>query len=174
MDKREMEKIAALVIASAVICLSLSGIKDWQTVGIYAGCGCWGRLLYSFFHANVLHAALNAWCLISIVFIYDIKIWRLLLSFVIAITVPVGIISRVVGGFTDPTVGLSGVVFVLFGTMSFEVLRKWYYQMWMLIYLAAGFLFPNTNAWLHLYCYLAGLVIALLNKPIKINGNGKQ
>lgn len=174
MDRRKVEKVTALSIASVVVCLSLCGIDDWQVVGLYSGCGWWGRLLYSFFHANVLHAALNAWCLVSIVFIYDIKIWRLLLSFVMAITVPVGIISRVVGEFTAPTVGLSGVVFVLFGTLSFEVLRKWYYQMWMLIYLAAGFLFPNTNAWLHLYCYLAGLVIALLNKPIKCNGNGKQ
>lgn len=174
MDKRKVEKITALVIGVAVVCLSFSGIKDWQTVGIYAGCGWWGRLLYSFFHANLLHATLNAWCLVSIVFIYDIKMWRLLLSFAIAATVPVGIISRVVGGFITPTVGLSGVVFVLFGTLSFEVLRKWYYQMWMLFYLAVGFLFPNTNAWLHLYCYLAGLTIALLNKPIKINGNGKQ
>ena len=169
-----MEKIAALAIAAAVMGLSLSGIKDWQTVGLYPGCGWRGRLLYSFFHANLLHAALNAWCLVSMVFIYDIRIGRLLLSFVLAVTVPVGIINRVVGGFTLPTVGLSGVVFVLFGSLSFEVLRKGYYQMWMLVYLAAGFLSPNTNAWLHLYCYLAGLAMALLNKPIKINGNGKQ
>lgn len=168
MDKRKVEKITALVIGVTIICLSLSGARDWQTVGIYAGCGWKGRLLYSFFHANILHATLNAWCLISIVFLYDVTLWRLLLAFIIAATVPVGLINHILGGFASPTVGLSAIVFVLFGTLSFEVLRKMYYQMWMLFYLAVGFLFPNTNAWLHLYCYLAGLVIALLNKPVKI------
>ena len=32
MDKRKVEKITALVIGVAVVCLSFSGIKDWQTV----------------------------------------------------------------------------------------------------------------------------------------------
>lgn len=169
MDRRKIEKIAALVIGVAVVCLSFSpDINDWYSVGVYAGCGWEGRLLYSFFHVNVIHAVLNAWCLISIVFIYNIKMSRLLLSLVIAITVPVGIINSVVGGFTTPTVGLSGVIFVLFGTLSFEVQRKLYYQIWMLFYLVAGFIFPNTNAWIHLYCYVVGLAMALLNKPIII------
>lgn len=167
MEKRKTEKITALVISAIVIYLSLSTTRNWEAVGIHAGCGWKGRLLYPFFHANILHAALNAWCLVSIVFLYDVKMWRLLISFVIAATVPARMIS-LVGDFTTPTVGLSGLVFVLFGSLSFEVQRKWYYQMWMLFYLAAGFLFPNTNAWLHLYCYLGGLAIALLNKPVRI------
>lgn len=169
MGRRKMEKITALLIAVVVICLSLYNIEDWHSVGIYADCGLRGRVIYPFFHANILHALLNAWCLLSLVFIYDIKIGRLLLAYIIAVTIPITALSSIVGGMVSPTVGLSGVVFALFGTISFEVVRKWYYQAWMISYLAIGFLFPNTNAWLHLYCYLVGLLVSLLNKPIKVH-----
>lgn len=166
MDKRKKEKITALLISAVVVLLPLLVSPEWNEVGIYSGCRLQGRLLYSFFHANILHAVLNAWCLLSLVFVYDISCWRMLLAYVIAVTVPVDTLSSFIN-MASPTVGLSAVVFVLFGSISFEVVRKWYYQGWMLLYLVVGFLFPNTNAWLHLYCYLAGLLVALLNKPVK-------
>lgn len=171
MDKRKMEKTSALLITVTVVCISLLYTADWSSVGIYAGCAWQNRLLYPFFHANILHASLNAWCILSMIFIYDISITRLILSFIIAITIPIDTISSLIGSMNVPTVGLSGVVFILFGSISFEVKRKWYYQIWMSFYLIVGFLFPNTNAWLHLYCYLAGLVVALFNKPIVICDN---
>ena len=139
MDTRKMEKITALVISTIVVGLSFFKVWDWQTVGIYAGSDIAGRVLYPFFHANILHASLNSWCLLSMVFIYDIGIWRLVLAYIIA---------------------------VIFGSISFEVLRKQYYQLWMIFYLTAGFLFPHTNAILHLWCYMLGFLVALLNKPI--------
>ena len=162
MDTRKVEKITAIAVALSAMCLSVCGIDDWQSVGIYAGCGLWNRLLYPFFHSSIVHAALNAWCLLSVVFIYDVSRLRLLFAYAIAATVPVGAFSMAM-----PTVGLSGVVFVLFGSLSFEVRRKAYYQMWMLFYLATGFMFPYTNARLHLYCYVIGVVAGMLNKPIK-------
>lgn len=167
MDARKVEKITALLISAMIVCLSFSGEWDWQTVGIYAGSNMPGRLLYPFFHTNMFHALLNSWCLLSIIFIYDIGIGRLLSAYMIAVTVPVDTL----GYFTtmdSPTVGLSGLVFALFGSISFEVLRKQYYQLWMLFYLVAGFLFPGINAVLHLWCYVLGLIMALLNKPVKI------
>ena len=94
------------------------------------------------------------------------------MAYVIAVTVPVDTLGSFIN-IASPTVGLSAVVFVLFGSISFEVVRKWYYQGWMLLYLVVGFLFPNTNAWLHLYCYLAGLLVALLNKPVKSRQYGR-
>lgn len=172
MDKRKKEKIAALLISAVVALLPLLVSPEWKEVGIYAGCSLQGRFLYSFFHANMLHALLNAWCLLSLVFIYDISIGRILLAYIIAVTIPVDTLGSFIN-MTSPTVGLSAVVFVLFGSISFEVARKWYYQAWMLFYLVVGFLFPNTNAWLHLYCYLAGLVVALLNKPVDYGHYGR-
>lgn len=163
MDKKKAGKISALVISILVFCLALQHVDNWEAVGIYSGCGLTCRVLYTFYHANLLHALLNAWCLLSVVFIYDTSVWRLLIAYIIACTIPAVCLSDV------PTVGLSGVVFALFGSISFEVERKAYYQLWMLAYLVVGFLFPNTNAWVHLYCYIVGLLVALLNKPVKLD-----
>ena len=162
MDKKKAAKAMSLLVSILVFCLSLQDMTDWYVVGIYTGCGLGCRMLYPFYHANVLHATLNAWCLLSVIFIYDISLWRFFLSYIIAVTIPSFCLSVI------PTVGLSGVVFALFGSISFEVQRKAYYQLWMLAYLVAGFLFPNTNALVHLYCYMAGGAVALLNKPVKI------
>ncbi|MFI3293100.1 MAG: rhomboid family intramembrane serine protease [Rikenellaceae bacterium] len=168
MEKRKVEKSATLILGVVVICLSFVRI-DSHIVGIYPNCHLLGRVLYPLFHANLLHATLNIWCLLSLVFMYNIRTWRLLLSYVISATVPIGCIASLWGGSQLPTIGLSGVVFVLFGSISFEVSRKWYYQMWMVAYIVIGFFNQGVNAWLHLYCYIIGLVIALLNKPIKID-----
>lgn len=163
MDKKKIGKVSALIVALLVLVLALQGTHDWSVVGIYPGCRLSCRVLYPFYHAGLLHALLNAWCLLSITFIHDITLWRLSLAYVIATTIPSLCLSH------TPTVGLSGLVFVLFGSISFEVGRKLYYQSWMLLYLIVGFLLPGTNAWVHLYCYAAGVAVALLNKPIKIS-----
>lgn len=162
MDKTKAGKITSLIISIIICSLTLQNTLDWSLVGIFLGCEPTSRLLYPFYHANILHATLNAWCLLSVVFIYDITIWRLLLMYIIATLIPDFCLSTV------PTVGLSGVIFALFGSISFNVERKLHYQLWMLAYLVAGFLLPNTNALLHLYCYIGGVAVAILNKPIKI------
>nr|DAV37222.1 MAG TPA: Rhomboid family [Caudoviricetes sp.] len=168
MDRRKIEKITSLLIAVIIVSLSIFCKFDWKDVGIYSGCNLQCRLLYPFFHANVLHAVLNAWCFISIIFIYDVSIWRIFIAYLVAVFIPIDTIDSLIGGYSSPTVGLSGVIFFLFGSISFEVLRKWYYQMWMLFYIIIGFIFPNTNAWIHLFCYCVGFLFSLLNKPIKI------
>ena len=168
MDKKKAAKATSLLISIIVFCLSLQDMADWSAVGIFTGCGLGCRMLYPFYHANLLHATLNAWCLLSVIFIYDISLWRLAFAYIIAISFPVDALACLGVEVLDPTVGLSGVVFAIFGSISFEVQRKAYYQLWMLAYLVAGFLFPNTNALVHLYCYLAGGAVALLNKPVKI------
>lgn len=165
MAERKVEKIAALVIGTAVVILAVVVSPDWNGVGIQAGCALSGRLLYPFFHANILHAALNVWCLLSLVFIYDITALRLLMAYIVAASVPVDTLGTFVC-MAHPTVGLSGMVYFLFGSISFEVSRRRYFQLCMAFYIVFGFLFPNTNAWLHLYCYLVGLSVALLNKPV--------
>ena len=161
---RKVGKITALVLSILVCSLSLITIENWGLVGAYTGCGPLRRAIYPFFHVNIIHAALNVWCLLSVVFIYNITIWRILFAYIVALSIPNLFLSY------TPTVGLSGVVFALFGSISFEVGRKQYYQIWMGAYLVLGFLSPNTNAWIHLYCYVVGLAYALLLKPIKIKG----
>lgn len=165
MGTGKVEKVAAIVIALLVTVLSFLQVADWHSVGIYSHCHLSARLAYPFFHANLFHALLNAWCLLSMVFIYKVSLLRMLFAYTVAVTMPVDTLGAFLP-FNNPTVGLSGVVYVLFGTISFEVARKRYFQCWMLFYIAVGFFFPNANAWLHLYCYLFGFIAALLNKPI--------
>lgn len=169
MVRNKTAKVTSLVIGILIIAIAfLSSYFDIPSFGIYAGCEWYGRLAYPFFHANILHAILNVWCLLSLVFIYDISIWRMLFAYVVAISIPVDSLANAIAMMNAPTVGLSGVVYVLFASISFEVVRKWYYQAWMAFYIGVGFLFPYTNAWLHLYCYIVGFGYALLNRPIKI------
>ncbi|WP_311561249.1 rhomboid family intramembrane serine protease [Prevotella bivia] len=166
--RRKKEKATSLLLALTVIVLSLTGFSDWSSIGIHAG-GSWvGRLLYPFFHASVVHASLNTWCFICLMFIYDIKLTRVFVAYIVSVSFPIDTLSSFISFPPLPTVGMSGVVFFLFGSISFEVRKKLYYQSWMLFYLIVGFFFPNTNAWLHLYCYLCGVVFSLLNYPITI------
>lgn len=162
MEKEKNGKVAALITTVIVLVLALRQRHDWADVGISLEARSTTRMLYHFYHASVLHAALNCWSLLSVVFLYEISLSRMLTAYAVAASVPAVCLSH------HPTVGLSGVIFVLLGTISFEVKRKRYYQSWMIAFIAIGFLFPNTNAWVHLYCYLAGVIAALLNKPIKV------
>lgn len=168
MDARKVEKIAAVVIALLATVLSFFHTADWSSVGIYAHCPLPGRFLYPFFHANIFHAVLNSWCLLALVFTYDITFWRLVAAYIVAASIPVDTLGELLP-LGNPTVGLSGVVYMLFGSISCEVVRKRYYQAWMCFYIGIGFFYPNTNTWLHLYCYVAGLVWALLNCPFYRN-----
>lgn len=163
MDEKKGCKVAALLISVAVVFLALQDITDWSSVGIFDGCGLRSRLLYPFFHVGIIHALLNVWCMLSVVFVYNVSLSRLIFGYIAALSIPTCCLSVV------PTVGLSGLVFALFGSISFEVGRRLYYQLWMATYIIIGFLFPNTNAWIHLYCYIVGLLVALLNKTVKLD-----
>lgn len=166
MDQRKIEKITCLAVASLSIVMSFLHIADWHTVGIYSHCPLYCRLIYPFFHANILHVLLNSWCLIALIFIYDITMLRIAIAYIIAVTFPIDSISDLIHS-TSVTIGMSGMIYALFGSISFEVKNKLHYQSLMFFYICIGFVVPGANALIHLYCYLCGLIIALLNKPIR-------
>lgn len=89
------------------------------------------------------------------------------MAYAVAVTFPISTITKMLHIENTPTVGLSTAIFFLFASITFEVQRKWYYQSWMMAYLALGFIAPHTNAWMHLYGYICGLIYALINYPIK-------
>lgn len=162
MDTTKTAKIISLITCCLVICLSVLGTSDNGISGVYKGCGWVERMCYHFMHANIFHTLMNVWCLLSIVFMYNVTLWRFATAFAIAVSIPEICLLHI------PTIGLSGVIFALMGSISFEVERKLYYQAWIFAYLALGFVIPNVNAWLHVYCYLVGVAVALINKPIRI------
>lgn len=115
------------------------------------------RLSYPFFHASIFHAALNAWCLLSVVFLYDISFPRLLAALIAGAAVPDCCLS------STPTVGLSCLCFFLLASITPRVPRKRYYSASLLFYIAIGFLFPSVNPLIHLYGYFAGLAFGLIS-----------
>ena len=166
MDKEKDGKVTALATVAVVMALSLVGNIDWRAVGVYPSCPAVNRLTYQFFHTSPLHAAVNAWCVLSVVFIHKVSLQRLMFAYTASAFVP----ANTIGMFAEwntPTVGLSGVAYALLGTITFNVARKRYFQSCMAVYITLGFVLPKVNAWLHLYCYLCGLALACLNKPIR-------
>lgn len=165
MDREEKTKIATLIIASVLIAIQLFDVNLYN-VGIACNSPWWTRLTYHFFHASFLHVVLNAWWLIALVFIYDISYKSLMAAFTLACMIPNCCLSDV------PTVGASGLIFVLFGAISFMVKQKTYYQACMATTMLLGFLIPQSNAWIHVFCYAEGLMMGVINKPINIKRNG--
>lgn len=162
MVRGKIEKSTALFLAGLILLLSLVYVPDWSAVGVFRGASLLSRLGYSFFHVSILHASLNAWCFLSIIFIYEVSWRRLLMAYLIAVCVPEFILSPSL----YPTVGLSAVCFALFGLIAFSVSRKLYYHFCMTLYILLGFLLPFVNGWIHLYSYLAGLFVGFLVMPI--------
>lgn len=160
MLRRKKTKIAALLISIAIIILTFTDIKPGD-VGLYCGCPLQNRLLYHFFHANVIHLSLNVWCLLSCVFLADVSAPALLFAYAIACTVPVS------SG--TPTVGLSGVCFALLGFIMWNVKKKLSYNFSIFLCIATPLvLLPHAvNNMLHAYCYavavIAGAVLKLCN-----------
>ena len=161
MVPRKIQKAAGLWIALVIILSAIFFVPDWNVVGVTKGSTIAQRLGYSLFHASLFHACINAWCLLSILFLYDVTWMRLSLAFLIAVAVPDFVLS------STPTVGLSAVCFALLGMIAYDVKRKIYYNACMATYLTLGFIFPMVNGWLHLYSYAAGLLVGLLNMPIQ-------
>lgn len=180
MVRGKKAKTAALVIAAACITASLAGTLapfDLKAVGISAGCTVQARMAYPFFHASIMHALINCWCLLSIVFVYNVSVTALITAYVIAAAYPVETICSVFPGMTDTgahTVGLSAVCFALMGQVSFQTGRRVLFHSWILAFVAMGFLLPPLCAHLgipiaasdnvlHIYCYVSGLTVGFLN-----------
>lgn len=155
-EEKNTARTLALIIAAVVLILHCLDIP-LDEVGLSSDAPCYTALTYSFFHVSFLHAALNAWCLLSLVFGYGVSLNKMLIAYIIAILCPAT--SDI------PTVGLSGVCFALIGMVS--VGRNYIFLLFVAAILALGFFFPQSNGWLHLLCYLAGLIVGLLNMPIR-------
>jgi len=146
-------KWTALAIGAAALVLS-----PFDGSGIHVGCSLLARVSYPIFHVNLLHAFCNAWCLISLVFLYDLPWWKLALAFFIAISIPPLPLLLT----STPIVGMSGACFALMGLVVPIVRSKVMLLGWINLFLALGFLFPNVAAWVHVYCFVVGLLAGLI------------
>lgn len=179
MDKNKDEKSAKIVsVIVAFVCIAIAiaapATQGWQEVGIAQGAGLIQRLTYHFFHANISHIAMNVWTFLSLLFLFDISIKKLTMAYIISCTFPVDTIATLATSYPKlPTVGLSGVIYALLGIVSYDVAKPKEYQASIILSLILGFMFPKINGWIHLYCYVAGLSLATLNR-LTHNNNDKR
>ena len=140
-----------------------------RQIALYTGCSIFNRLAYSFFHVNIFHALLNVWCLLSITFRYNLSWVHFMVAYIIAVCYPTLFLEG------QPIVGFSGVCFALLGMLSFRVARRLYFQLVIWVNILLGFIVPGIAGFLHLYCFVVGVVVALVSTPIEqiYEGKGK-
>lgn len=155
MVREKTAKTATLIVSVFILVASFITV-DWNVVGIANRCPLTCRFFYPFFHANIIHAIVNVWCLLCIVFLYDISGLRLLISYLLSVFVPDFLLNDI------PTIGLSCVCYTLLGSLSFSVRRKLYFQFCMALYITVGFFLPSVNGEIHVYGYIAGLIVGFL------------
>ena len=154
-------KWVALAYVTALAVIYASGIDCTD----YALCGTFSlsrHLLYHHFHASIWHLLCNAWCLLTIVFMWNTSLAKLCTAYIIASTYPYELFS------TQPTVGISGLIYVLVGMYSLSpstAKGKIRYNAYVLLTMSVGLLMPMISVGVHIYCYIAGCIIALLNYP---------
>lgn len=182
MVRGEETKAAALVLTAlcitSAICTHFGGVPV-DVVALCKDCTILARLSYSFFHANMLHAIVNCWCLLSITFIYKTNIYQLAFAFLMAVTFPIGFLCEYIPmlATAPPTVGLSAVVYCMLGQISWQSAKKWVFHIWVFSFIVASFIMPTMfteklgvpmampNNTLHIYCYVVGLMVGFLNYP---------
>lgn len=106
------------------------------------------RFTYQFFHAGWLHLAVNMWALLTVVFYYRTS-WLMMIS--------AYLISSTVHASDIPAVGLSGMLFALYGFVSVQSSNKRLFHLWISAFLVAGFFINGVASFIHLHCYLISL-----------------
>lgn len=119
------------------------------------------RLAYPFIHAHPLHAAVNGWVLLQLAFRTPLTLCRLLLAFVVAWSCPAFIAVWPTAS-SSSVVGLSGVLYALFGMWMPRVANRLRYNAIVALWLAAGLCTTSVAVGLHLYCYLLGVLFGIL------------
>lgn len=158
-------KTAALVLSLALLILAFFNAP--QQCVLQPGCRITARLCYHFFHANVIHAICNIWCLLALAFYYDIEDWELLLAFLIASTIPSWVLYPLPSTlYPVKAIGFSGICFALMGIVFYKVARKRYYLSFIIPVVAAGFIIPGMAATIHLYCFAVGITVSLVLQAV--------
>lgn len=157
MQKESIGKVIGLVLV-VIMFFTVLTKPDLSEVAISKDAHFHVRFLYHFFHVSLLHFFLNAWCFLSLLFYFRIRLTDLAVAYIIASLTPV------IGDI--PTVGFSGVCYALMGILSLRVDKKVRFVLLTFVLIFIGTVSPLVNGKIHLWSYLAGMFYALLTEPI--------
>lgn len=169
-------KTLALVVSILVLAIALVRVFcpfSLHPFALYPACPPSNHFAYHFFHAGLMHALINVWCFVSIVFLYDIRLRHLGLAFLIAVFMPDLLTS-------GDTVGLSAVCFALMAIAATQVARPYVIHayvalviavMWAAPYLFAMLGLPSAHAAnaVHACAYVTALIVERIWKRYSIS-----
>ena len=168
MVRRAKEKTASLVYV-AILCVTYFLIHDsfdFLNVGVWAGCPWWHSLTYHHFHGSVWHLLCNAWGWLSVVFVWEIGFADMAVAYVLASSY---VVCADMWGCETPVVGLSGVIYAMFG-MKALCPKGWKgrlrYNLWVALWIgASSAVASDVSVWCHVWCYALGFIYAIINYP---------
>ena len=156
MDSRFWQGITLQMVVISILAMVLN--VDLSKVGLSDSSMWASRLVFHFFHGNVLHLMLNAVALLTLSFKCEPKGSEWIASFIIASLYPLP--------GSSPVVGFSAIVYAMLGIRTLYAVNK---RQILLINLSAigfGLLLPTIAVGIHLWSYAIGLVYGLLTVPI--------
>lgn len=123
-------------------------------VGFYEGCPLENHFIYSFFHANGFHLAINLMVL-----------WQIRGKLYPLTAILIAVASSFLPMYVDqPTMGLSGFLFAEFGILWGQTGRWKDAIKKAMPFILFTMLLLNTNGLLHLYTFVIGYSIGFLHK----------
>ena len=159
MQARDHAKAASLGVGCLVMAVAILSPCDTPDMGIglYTGAPLYARLLHPLVHTGLVHAILNVYVWLQIVFFCPIRLRHLMTAWLIACSCP-SAIATLGAAATDHVVGLSGVIYALLGAQMTHAKDPFSYNLWIAAYLLTGWLIGGTAVVFHLYCYLMGII----------------
>lgn len=142
--KGSLDKVALSILC--LVCLPLH-------IGFDEGCPWWNHVLYSFSHVNIFHLAINLIVLWSIR--NKIRPIQSLTIAIIASFLPMYV--------SDPTMGISGLLFASFGQMWGSTGRLLDAAKKAMPFILCTMIVPNVNGLLHLYSFCIGYFFGYIN-----------
>lgn len=142
------------------ICYAFFGLE----LGYTNKSGILSHFTYMFQHVNIIHLLLNSFSFIVV--------WIALQKHVKQLHIlPVFLIAFMVSflhcaSFTAPTVGVSGVIYAMMGILTLYIKNKnlVIFLLSVLASLGVSYFVPNSNFFVHLYCFVGGAVYGMLDK----------
>lgn len=125
-------------------------------IGFTDGSSVWSHFAFQFCHANIMHLGGNLLCLW---FVLTDRWYSYAEQMIFSITA--AFTASYASSMALPTLGFSGDVLALIGIMTPMIWSR-RNALTIIATLALGFVVHGVNGWIHLWCYVLGLLYALI------------
>lgn len=167
-------QIITLLLSAMMILITLlpSSRICLQASSLHYHCPIRMVFMYQFLHANIFHCLANIWCLLIMLYAWNITLRRLLIAYLISVIFGIVIMNT---PNLQSIVGFSGVTYALAGLYSITNNRKRdkRYILTILVTILLTAFIPRMSVLTHLSCYLIALSI-MISGEYKNRNNHEQ